>query len=112
MEQRVVAYKQHELNDAQVNDFVIRSADAGAINFSNIPDVLKEWRTPSIPEFSAAGRCAWRLFNAFTEGYKRVENPALLVKRSQVLHGLMDTECGILIKDKVIDVEAASVVNN
>jgi hypothetical protein len=113
MENRVAVYKQHELNDVQVNDFLIRSVDAGAINYSNIPDVLKEWRTPSIPEFSAAGRCAWRLFNAYTKGYKRVENPAILIKRSQVLHGLMDTECGILLKDKVIDVEAIpAVVNN
>lgn len=116
LEQRVVAYKAHEMSDAQAHDFVIRGLDAGALVNAQIPNVLREWRTPSIPEFGTAGKCAWRLFNAFTENYKPaegrhgVENPAILMRRSQVLHGLMDVECGILAKDKVIDIKA--VVNN
>jgi len=114
LEERVTAYKAHEMSDTQAHDFLIRGLDAGAIVNSQIPNVLREWRTPSIPEFAQAGKTAWRLFNAFTENYKPaegrhgVENPAVLMKRSQVLHGLMDTECGILIKDKpVIDIEPA-----
>lgn len=116
LEERVAAYKQHEMSDAQAHDFVIRGLDAGALVNAQIPHVLKEWRTPSIPEFSAAGRTAWRLFNAFTEVYKPiegrhgVENPAILMRRSQVLHGLMDTECGILLKDKTVTVEPAQNV--
>jgi hypothetical protein len=105
MEQRVAAYKQRTLSDEQVHDFVIRAVDAGALTTTIIPDVLKEWRTPSHPEF-AEGRTAWRLRNAFTESYKQIGNPAILTRRSQIMGGMLDAACGLIQKDKVIEVAA------
>jgi len=112
MESRVTAYKARELNDEQAHDFIIRSVDAGALTTTGIPTVLKEWRTPSHAEFSADGRTAWRLRNAYTESYKLVENPAILTRRSQVLNGMLDATCGLLCKEKpIIEVDAAVAAN-
>jgi hypothetical protein len=109
MEQRVTAYKSHTLKDEQVHDFVIRAVDAGAITTTAIPDVLKEWRTPSHEEFAADGASAWRLRNAFTESYKAIANPIIMTRRSQILNGLLDTTCGLVRKDKpVIEVDAST----
>lgn len=111
-EQRMTAYKGHRLADVEVHDFVIRSVDAGAITTTAIPTVLKEWRTPSHPEFAVDGHTAWRLRNAFTESYKAVENPAILTRRSQILNGMLDATCGLIRKDKpVIEVEAVATQN-
>jgi len=111
MGDRVAAYKQHLLTDERTHDFVIRATDAGAIVPRSIPTVLKEWRTPSHAEFSTDGKSAWRLRNAFTESFKDIENPLVLTRRSQILNGLLDVECGLLAKDKVIDV-ATTVTQN
>lgn len=98
-EKRVAAYKEHGFTDALAHDFVVRSLDTGVITAQAVPRVLKEWRTPSHAEFTDGGRTAWRLFNAYTEEFKRVENPAALMRRSQVLHGMMSVECGILARN-------------
>lgn len=109
MESRIIAYKAHALSDEQAHDFIIRAVDAGALTTTGIPTVLKEWRMPSYAEFSADGRNAWRLRNAFTESYKAVENPALLTRRSQILNSMLDASCGLLCKDKpVIDIETVN----
>ena len=105
MEQRVATYKQHLLSDVEAHDFIIRAVDAGALTTTAIPTVLKDWRTPTHPEF-AEGRTAWRLRNAFTESYKAFENPAILTRRSQIMGGMMDATCGLIQKDKVIEVAA------
>lgn len=105
VEQRVVVYKQHTLTDERAHDFIVRATDAGALPWTSGRDVIKEWRTPSHPEFAADGKTAWRLRNAFTEAFKGIENPLVLTRRSQVLNGLLDAECGLLAKDKVIDIE-------
>jgi len=113
MEQRVVAYKQHALADAQAHDFIIRAVDAGAITTTAIPTVLKEWRTPSHPEFIADGRTAWTLRNAFTESYKEIENPVILTRRSQIMGGMLDAACGLIRKDKpVVDIETEVAIAN
>lgn len=110
MEQRVAAYKQHVMADEQVHDFIIRGVDAGALTTTGIPTVLKEWRTPSHPEFAADGKTAWRLRNAFTESYKSIENPSILTRRSQIMGGMLDVACGLIRKDKpVIEIEATVV---
>lgn len=111
-EQRVATYKGHLLSNEQVHDFVIRSVDAGALTTTGIPTVLKEWRTPSHPEFAVDGASAWRLRNAFTESYKAVENPVILTRRSQILNGMLDTACGLIRKDKpVIEIDAEVAKN-
>lgn len=93
MGDRIAAYKETELNEVQVHDFVVRALDAGAITTQQLPNVLKEWRTPRHPEFAA--RNAWCLFNAFTEVAKE-NSLAVLPKRTITLHGLMDAHVGLL----------------
>jgi len=90
---RIAAYKQRSLSDMEAHDLVINAVDAQALPASKVPALLKEWREPQHDEF--APRNVWSMFNSFTEIYKYVENPQLLLKRSQALHGLADSVCGI-----------------
>jgi hypothetical protein len=93
MTDRIAAYKQAQLTDSTVHDFVIRSLDAGAVTVQQIPAVLGQWRKPNHPEF--ADRTAWSLFNAYTEVAKST-SLQLLPKRTITLHGLMDSQVGFL----------------
>ena len=88
--QRIERYRQHDLTDEQVHDIVIRSVDAGVLPNRKLPNLLKEWREPSREEFSA--RNAWSLFNSYTEVLKG--NLAELPRRTERLHGLLDSEIG------------------
>lgn len=54
------------------------------------------WGRPRQENSAEWGRTAWRLFNGFTEVIKG-RNLAVLPKRTQVLHGLMDSACGIAV---------------
>jgi Domain of unknown function (DUF932) len=92
-ERRFNAYQTHELTDSGAHDLVIRAMDSRIIPVTRIPEVLKEWREPRHPEFRQ-GRTAWRLFNAFTETLKG--NIGELPRRTQALHGVMDTVCGLV----------------
>jgi hypothetical protein len=94
-EQRFGAYKQHELSDGAAHDLVIRALDSRVLPTTHIPGVLREWREPRHPEFREVGRTAWRLFNAFTESLKG--NLEALPKRTQALHGLLDSACGLAV---------------
>ena len=89
-DQRIERYKDHDLTDEQVHDIVIRSVDVGVLSNRKLPDLLKEWREPSHEEFN--GRNAWSLFNSYTEVLKG--NLAELPRRTERLHGLLDSEIG------------------
>jgi len=89
--QRIDAYKNYRLRDKAAHDLVIRAVDVGACTNRMIPQVLKEWREPSHPEFQ--DRTAWSLFNGFTEILKG--NLPELPKRTEVLHGLFDAQVGL-----------------
>lgn len=92
-ERRFLAYKMNELGDNQAHDLVIQALDARVLPVTKIPEVLQEWRAPRHPEF-AIGKTAWRLFNAFTEALKgNLDN---LPRRTQALHGLMDSACDLV----------------
>ena len=60
-----------------------------------VSQVVEQWRQPKHREFLADGRTAWTLFNAFTGVLKRADLQQL-PRRSQALHGLIDSECGLL----------------
>ncbi len=92
-EQRFAAYRQHELTDAEAHDLMIQALDARALPVTRLPHVLREWREPRHPEFRQ-GKTGWRLFNAFTEILKG--NLDYLPGRTQALHGLLDTSCGLV----------------
>jgi len=92
-DRRFAAYKTTELSDGEAHDLMIRAIDARVCPVTTIPNVIAEWRRPRHPEFSADGKTAWRLFNAFSEALKG--NLDYLPKRTQALHGLMDLACRI-----------------
>ena len=93
-DRRIVAYRQTELTEAGAHDLVIRALDADVLPVTRVPTVLSEWRTPRYPEFAESGPTVWRLFNAVTEALK-ARNLPMLPYRTQALHGLLDTACGL-----------------
>ena len=88
-DERIAAYKEHDLKDINAHDLLIAALDCQAIPSTKIPHVLKEWRKPSHEAFEP--RTAWSMFNAFTEVLKGDVRKAL--PRTQALHGLMDSIC-------------------
>jgi hypothetical protein len=94
-EDRFAAYKRTEVSDREAHDFIISALDARIIGATRIPDLLRQWRRPDYPEFAAGGRTAWRLFNGFTEVLKGCL--AELPRRTQALHGLLDSRCGLVL---------------
>ncbi|WP_395745393.1 DUF932 domain-containing protein [Prosthecobacter sp.] len=91
-DKRITAYKETEISDTQVHDLVIRATDVGVCSNRLIPPVLHEWREPRHEAFE--GRNVWSLFNAFTEALKE-GSLAELPKRTEALHGLLDTHVGL-----------------
>jgi hypothetical protein len=100
MDQRIAAYREHEMGDALVHDFIIRAMDGGACTPAQIPRIVNEWRNPRHPEF-AENRTAWRLFNAFTEIGKESSLWAL-PKRTINLHAMLDAEVGLVPAERQI----------
>ena len=93
---RIETHQRTELDDRAAHDLVIRAIDAAVLPVTQVPSVLAEGRRPSYSEFAAAGKTAWRLFNAFTETWKG-RSLVALPRRSQGLHGLMDAVCGLAV---------------
>jgi hypothetical protein len=91
-DKRIAAYKQLEITDTAAHDLVIRATDVGVCSNRLIPSVLHEWREPRHEVFQS--RNVWSLFNAFTESLKDC-NLAELPKRTEALHGLLDTHVGL-----------------
>ncbi len=92
-DKRIAAYKEAEITDIEAHDLVIRATDVGVCSNRLIPPVLHEWREPRHDAFET--RNVWSLFNAFTESLKD-GNLAELPKRTEALHGLLDTHVGLL----------------
>lgn len=90
-DKRITAYKDAEITDIEAHDILIRSVDVGVCSNRLIPDVLHEWREPRHDAFE--GRNVWSLFNAYTESLKG--NLSELPKRTEALHGLLDTFVGL-----------------
>jgi hypothetical protein len=91
-DKRIEAYKERGISDEAAHDLVIRSVDVGVCANSYIPDVLHEWRHPMHTTFEQ--RNIWSLFNAFTSALKE-GNLGELPKRTEALHGLLDTAVGL-----------------
>jgi len=93
-DKRIAVYQNSELTDSEVNDTLIDALDSKVIGPTKIPRVLEQWRTPAHPEFQE--RNAWSLFNGFTEVMKGVR-PEAIVQKTQLLHGVMDARCGLVV---------------
>ena len=111
-DQRINAYKQVELTNAQVNDIVIRACKAGALPKSKIIDVVDQWESSDHPEFW--DRNVNSLYNAFTEVYKG--NLVALPSRSDALHSVLDGEVNFNMDELMIEdaelVEVAEVATS
>jgi hypothetical protein len=90
-DQRIGAYKAKDLPDPSVHDLVIRATDIRTCTPRQIPSILREWRNPRHEEFRS--RTLWTLFNSFTEVLKGNLNE--LPKRTEALHGLLDSYVGL-----------------
>jgi len=88
---RVDAYRERSLTNAEAHDLIIRSYRAGAIGSTHISKVAEQWHTPEHDDFSL--RNGWSLYNAFTNVYRG--NLASLNKRSDALHGVLDLAFGL-----------------
>ena len=95
-DKRIDAYKTAELTDKDAHDLIIRAVDIRACTPRMIPSILTEWRVPEFEEFKA--RNTWSLFNSFTRVLNQKPNLTELAKRTETLHGLMDSYVG-LVKD-------------
>lgn len=92
-DERIAAYKQHELDNVQADHLILELLRAQVITATKIPHVIREWEAPRHPEFAADGLTAWRLFNAVTENTKGGLGNA--PRRGQALHGVLDAACGL-----------------
>ena len=91
-ELRIAGYKAAEINDDQAYATIVRASLAKVLPNAKIKDVVEQWHEPEHEEF--APRTGWSLFNGFTEvlkGYSVEQIPA----RTQVLHGILDSACGL-----------------
>jgi len=90
-DKRIEAYKGRDIADKEAHDLVIRAVDVRACTPSRIPMVLRHWRQPQYEDFTP--RTLWSLFNSFTQVLK--DNFTELPKRTEALHGLMDSYSGL-----------------
>jgi hypothetical protein len=99
-DKRIAAYK-----EAEITDLVIRAKDVGVCSNCVIPPVLHEWRELRHDAFES--RNVWSLFNAFTESLKD-GNLAELPKRTEALHGLLNTHVGLLSRSPPLPSNAST----
>jgi hypothetical protein len=95
-DERIRLYKGTEIADSVAHDLLIRAVDAVVLPVTQVPSALEEWRSPSHEEFLADGKTVWRFHNALTHVWKG-RNLAALPRRSQALHGLLDSVCGLAV---------------
>jgi hypothetical protein len=88
---RLATYKLSAIAEPDAHDLVIRACDVGVCPNKLIPRVLHEWREPRHEAFQP--RNVWSLLNAFTEALKG--NLIELPRRTEALHGLLDTYVGL-----------------
>ncbi len=67
-QRRIEAMKTRALSEDEANSLILQSAEKHVIGWRAIPDVLREWRSPTCEAFQE--RTAYSLLNAFTEVLK------------------------------------------
>jgi len=100
-EERIEGYKAFEMNDEKAYATMVHALRSKVVSASKLGKVLGEWHEPRHKEFEP--RTGWSLFNSFTEVlklYRIEENSA----RSQRLHGLLDSACGLQLAEKHVEV--------
>jgi hypothetical protein len=107
-DERINAYRGHEISNSTANDLIIKAAQAKALPKTKIMDVVNQWESSDHPEFW--DRNVNSLYNAFTEVYKG--NLTALPDRSQALHSVLDNAVSFDINNHVENVVDMEVVNN
>lgn len=88
--QRVNAYRDYGVSNTEIHDLIAQAFLIGAIQKTQIAEVIQQWHNPNHPEFH--DRNLWNLHNAFTETWKgRLD---LLPMNSRLLHDLLDKQIG------------------
>jgi hypothetical protein len=90
-DRRIQQYKTTELAESQADHLIVQMVRERILMPTHVGKVIKEWDEPRHHEFREDGLTAWRLFNACTEILK--DTPMALPRRTQQLHGLMDSVC-------------------
>lgn len=82
-------YRQVMLTDEAADHAILDLYREGVLNIQRVPEVMREWATPSYPDLEAPS--AWRLFNAVTLTLKGrvMDNPDATPK----LHRIIDAVC-------------------
>lgn len=106
---RIAKYKETEIDLPRAKQLVIDAAHDEVFPRSRVMDVYEEFVTPKHPEFQ--DRNVWSFFNAVTEVLKPKEESKggslwSLPSRTQRLHNVCDTFCGITLETP------ETVVNN
>jgi hypothetical protein len=94
-DKRIATYKSTEIEAKKEAAYIMLQAiRTDVIPTRLIDNLVARWEHPTHDEF-AVSWSAWRMFNAVTEVLKE-SSPLLLAERTQRLHTLMDTHCGLL----------------
>jgi Domain of unknown function (DUF932) len=92
---RIDAYKNTRLEKRDAHHLLVEAMRMRVLPATRLPFAVKEFEEPSHGEFRDAGATAWTLFNAVTESIKG-RSLDTLPKRTQALHGLLDSACGLV----------------
>lgn len=73
---RIAEFRSCHLTEDQADAYLLRSYEKGLVTSRLLPEVIREWRNPSVDEFRAPTK--WSLLNAFTGVLKPMQerNPA------------------------------------
>jgi uncharacterized protein DUF932 len=109
-EQRIEAYQARKLSRPEVNDFLVESVRARALPVTKLINVRDQFDNPAYPEHNQHGDSVWKLFNGYTEVLKGgiLELP----RRTQILHGMLDTLCGVSFGPSEVEFDRVPVELN
>lgn len=98
-DKRIEAYKGQSIDNRDAHDLIIKAVDVRACPPRMIPGILNEWRNTEFPEFKE--RTMWSLFNGFTRIMNQSDNLNELARRTEALHGLLDSYVGLPVLDAI-----------
>lgn len=93
-DQRIEAYKNTTLEKRDAHHLLVEAMRMQVLPATRLPVAVQEYERPSHPEFRDTRPNCWRLFNAVTESIKG-RSLDILPKRTQALHGLLDSACDL-----------------
>ena len=95
-DRRIEAYQETPVTAPQAHHLLVSMLDAKVLPVTRLPSALDEFRRPSHEDFLGEGGkpTAWTLMNAVTESIKG-RNLDRLPRRTQAMHGLLDSHCGL-----------------